>query len=127
MFHFFGAKLFLDIRDRVQDFRKDAEEGLLGLAFHPQYRSNGYFYVCYSSSQELRTSVISRFAISKDDPNKADPASETVIMKIPQPFSNHNGGSIAFGHDGYLYIALGDGGGRNDPLGHGQNLGTLMG
>lgn len=121
------AKLFLDIRDRVQDFRKDAEEGLLGLAFHPQYRSNGYFYVCYSSSQELRTSVISRFAISKDDPNKADPASETVIMKIPQPFSNHNGGSIAFGHDGYLYIALGDGGGRNDPLGHGQNLGTLMG
>jgi glucose/arabinose dehydrogenase len=111
----------------VQDFRKDAEEGLLGLAFHPQYRSNGYLYVCYSSSQELRTSVISRFAVSPDDPNKADPASETVIMKIPQPFSNHNGGSIAFGHDGYLYIALGDGGGRNDPLGHGQNLGTLMG
>jgi glucose/arabinose dehydrogenase len=121
------AKVFLDIRDRVQDFRKDAEEGLLGLAFHPQYRSNGYLYVCYSSSQELRTSVISRFAVSPDDPNKADPASETVIMKIPQPFSNHNGGSIAFGHDGYLYIALGDGGGRNDPLGHGQNLGTLMG
>ncbi|MEI7699012.1 MAG: family 16 glycoside hydrolase [Planctomycetia bacterium] len=121
------AKVFLDIRDRVQDWRKDAEEGLLGLAFHPDYRKNGHFYVCYSSSAEPRTSVISRFSVSKTDPNKADPGSELVVMKIPQPFSNHNGGSIAFGHDGYLYIALGDGGGRNDPLGHGQNLGTLMG
>ena len=121
------AKVFLDIRDRVQDWRKDAEEGLLGLAFHPDYRKNGFFYVCYSSSAEPRTSVISRFSVSKTDPNKADPGSELLVMKIPQPFSNHNGGSIAFGHDGYLYIALGDGGGRNDPLGHGQNLGTLMG
>jgi glucose/arabinose dehydrogenase len=121
------AKVFLDIRDRVQDWRKDAEEGLLGLAFHADYRQNGYFYVCYSSSAEPRTSIISRFSVSKTDPNKADPGSELVVMKIPQPFSNHNGGSIAFGHDGYLYIALGDGGGRNDPLGHGQNLGTLMG
>lgn len=121
------ARIFLDISDRVQDFRKDGEEGLLGLAFHPNYKSNGQFYVCYSSSKELRTSVISRFTVSADDPNRADPASEQVVMKIPQPFSNHNGGSIAFGNDGYLYIALGDGGGRNDPLGHGQNLGTLMG
>lgn len=121
------AKVFLDIHDRVQDWRKDAEEGLLGLAFHPAYKNNGYFYVCYSSSAEPRTSIISRFSVSKTDPNKADPGSELVVMKIPQPFSNHNGGSIAFGHDGYLYIALGDGGGRNDPLGHGQNLGTLMG
>jgi len=121
------AQVYLDITDRVQDFRKDAEEGLLGLAFHPNYRSNGYFYVCYSSSAEPRTSIISRFSVSAEDPGKADPASEHVIMKIPQPFSNHNGGSIAFGHDGYLYIALGDGGGRNDPLGHGQNLSTLMG
>jgi glucose/arabinose dehydrogenase len=121
------ARVFLDIRDRVQDWRKDAEEGLLGLAFHPDYKSNGYFYVCYSSSLEPRTSIISRFRVSASDPDKADPASEQIVMKIPQPFSNHNGGSIAFGHDGYLYIALGDGGGRNDPLGHGQNLGTLMG
>ena len=121
------ARVFLDIRDRVQDWRKDAEEGLLGLAFHPDYKSNGYFYVCYSSSLEPRTSIISRFRVSAKDPDKADPASEQIVMKIPQPFSNHNGGSIAFGHDGYLYIALGDGGGRNDPLGHGQNLGTLMG
>jgi glucose/arabinose dehydrogenase len=121
------AKVYLDITDRVQDFRRDSEEGLLGLAFHPNYRSNGQFYVCYSSSKEPRTSIISQFRVSGDDPGRADPASERVIMKIPQPFSNHNGGSIAFGHDGYLYIALGDGGGRNDPLGHGQNLGTLMG
>jgi glucose/arabinose dehydrogenase len=121
------AKLFLDISDRVQDFRKDNEEGLLGLAMHPDYKTNGQFYVYYSSSKELRTSIVSRFNVSKDDLNKADPASEQIVMMIPQPFSNHNGGSIAFGHDGYLYIALGDGGGRNDPLGHGQNLGTLMG
>ena len=121
------ATLFLDISDRVQDFRKDNEEGLLGLAMHPDYKTNGQFYVYYSSSIEPRMSIVSRFNVSKDDPNKADPASEQIVMKIPQPFSNHNGGSIAFGHDGFLYIALGDGGGRNDPLGHGQNLGTLMG
>jgi glucose/arabinose dehydrogenase len=121
------ATLFMDISDRVQDFRKDNEEGLLGFAMHPDYKNNGQFFVYYSSSKEPRTSIVSRFNVSKNDPNKADPASEQVVMKIPQPFSNHNGGSIAFGHDGYLYIALGDGGGRNDPLGHGQNLGTLMG
>jgi len=121
------AKVFLDIRDRVQDWRKDSEEGLLGIAFHPDFRTNGYFYVCYSSSKAPRTSLISRFSVSKDNAQTADPASEQVVMEIPQPFSNHNGGSIAFGHDGFLYIALGDGGGRNDPMQHGQNLETLMG
>ena len=121
------AMLFMDISDRVQDWRTDNEEGLLGMAMHPDYKSNGQFYVYYSSSNEPRTSIVARFNVSADDPNKADPASEQIVMKIPQPFSNHNGGSIAFGHDSYLYIALGDGGGRNDPLGHGQNLGTWMG
>jgi glucose/arabinose dehydrogenase len=121
------ATLFMDISDRVQDWRKDNEEGLLGFAMHPDYKSNGQFYVYYSSSKEPRMSIVSRFTASPNDPNKADPASEQIVMKIPQPFSNHNGGSIAFGHDGYLYIALGDGGGRNDPLEHGQNLGTWMG
>ncbi len=121
------ATVFLDIRDQVQDWKKDNEEGLLGLAFHPDYKKNGQFYVYYSSAAEPRTSIVSRFKVSASDPNLADPASEQVVMKIPQPFSNHNGGSIAFGHDGYLYIALGDGGGRNDPLGHGQNLQTWMG
>ncbi len=119
--------LFLDLTDKVQDWAKDNEEGLLGLAMHPQYKKNGQFYVYYSSAKEPRTSIVSRFHVSRDDPNRADPTSEQVVIKIPQPFSNHNGGSIAFGKDGYLYIALGDGGGRNDPLAHGQNLKTWMG
>ena len=119
--------MFLDIRDRVQDWKKDNEEGLLGIAMHPNYRQNGQLYVYYSSAAEPRTSIVSRFNVSADDPNRADPNSEQIVMKIPQPFSNHNGGSIAFGHDGNLYIALGDGGGRNDPLEHGQNLQTWMG
>ena len=121
------ATLFLDIRDRVHDWKLDNEEGLLGLAMHPDFKKNGQFFLYYSSEAEPRTSIVSRFNVSPDDPNKADPKSEQVVMKIPQPFSNHNGGSIAFGKDGYLYIALGDGGGRNDPLGHGQNLKTWMG
>lgn len=121
------SQLFLDIHEKVQPFQMDDEEGLLGLAFHPRYKTTGQFFVYYSSRSEPRTSIVSRFRVSKDDPNRADPASEEVVLKIPQPFSNHNGGSIVFGHDGYLYIALGDGGGRNDPLQHGQNLQTWMG
>lgn len=121
------ATFFLDIRKLVHDWKRDNEEGLLGLAFHPDYKRTGQFFVYYSSAAEPRTSIVSRFQVSADDPNTADPDSEQVVMKIAQPFSNHNGGSIAFGHDGYLYIALGDGGGRNDPLGNGQNLKTLMG
>lgn len=122
-----ATTLFLDITDRVQDWHQDDEEGLLGLAFHPQFKSNGQLFVYYSSKHEPRTSIVSRFTVSHDDPTRADPDSEQVIIKIPQPFSNHNGGSIAFGHDGFLYIALGDGGGRNDPIRHGQNWKTWMG
>ena len=121
------AKLFLDIREKVNDWKNDNEEGLLGLAFHPHYTQNGYLYVYYSSAEEPRVSIVSRFQASGNNPSIADPDSEQIVMKIPQPFSNHNGGSIAFGHDGCLYIGLGDGGGRNDPLGHGQNLKTWMG
>ncbi|MCR9198111.1 MAG: PQQ-dependent sugar dehydrogenase [Planctomycetaceae bacterium] len=121
------ATFFLDLRGQVADWKKNNEEGFLGLAFHPEYASNGSFYVYYTSADEPRTSIVSRFQVSADDPNKADPDSEQVVMKIDQPFSNHNGGSIAFGKDGYLYIGLGDGGGRNDPLRNGQNLQTLMG
>ena len=121
------ATFFLDLRDQVADWKKNNEEGFLGLAFHPEYASNGSFYVYYTSADEPRTSIVSRFQVSADDPNKADPDSEQVVMKIDQPFSNHNGGSIAFGKDGCLYIGLGDGGGRNDPLRNGQNLQTLMG
>jgi glucose/arabinose dehydrogenase len=121
------TKLFLDLTAKVNPWAKDNEEGLLGFAFHPKHKENGHFYVYYSSQNEPRTSIVSRFTVSKDDPNRADPDSEQVVMKIPQPFSNHNGGSITFGHDGYLYIGLGDGGGRNDPMGHGQNVGSWMG
>ena len=121
------ATFFLDLREQVADWKKNNEEGFLGLAFHPDYARNGAFYVYYTSAQEPRTSIVSRFQVSADDPNKADPDSEQIVMKIPQPFSNHNGGSITFGRDGYLYIGLGDGGGRNDPLRNGQNLSTWMG
>ena len=124
------ARMFLDLRPRVSDWARDTninEEGLLGLAFHPQYKENGQFFVYYSSREESQTSIVSRFHVSANDPDRADPDSELVLMKIPQTFPNHNGGAIAFGPDGFLYISLGDGGGRNDPLSHGQNLKTWMG
>ena len=121
------ATTFLDLTPKVHDWTKDNEEGLLGLAFHPAYKKNGTFFVYYSSAAEPRSSIISRFRVSQGNPNVADPDSEEVVLKIQQPFSNHNGGSIEFGPDGFLYIGLGDGGNRNDPLGNGQNLQTLLG
>ena len=117
------AELFLDIRDRVNDGGE--EEGLLGLAFDPQYAANGQFYVYYSASGPRR-SVVSRFTAGSDG-LRADPTSERVLLEVAQPYANHNGGQIAFGPDGYLYIALGDGGSRADPQGNGQDLGTLLG
>ncbi len=114
---------FLDIESQVDD--QGNEEGLLGLAFHPNYQSNGYFYLNYTASNPNRT-VISRFQVSSDA-NKADASSEQVLLEIPQPYSNHNGGQLAFGPDGYLYIAVGDGGSGGDPEGNGQNLKTLLG
>ena len=121
------SKLFLDLRGRVADFKIANEEGLLGFAFHPRYKKTGEFFVYYTSKSKPPVSIVSRFRVSTDDPNRADPDSEEVLMRIPQPFYNHNGGSIKFGPDGYLYIGLGDGGSRNDPLGNGQNLATWMG
>ena len=115
---------FLDIRDRVSDAGN--EEGLLGLAFDPDYQSNGYFYAYYSASQPRR-SVISRFSVSAQDADRADPTSERVILEVAQPFSNHNGGHLLFGPDGYLYVGLGDGGSGGDPRGNGQNTSTLLG
>jgi glucose/arabinose dehydrogenase len=99
----------------------------LGLAFHPQYKDNGQFFVYYTTTDAPHTSVISRFRVSATDPNRADPKSEEEIMRIPQPDWNHNGGTLEFGPDGFLYIGLGDGGGTRDPHGHGQNLATLLG
>lgn len=117
------TKVFLDIQDVVS--REGNEEGLLGLAFHPKYGQNGQFFIYYSTKP--RASVLSRLRVSRADRNRADRASEEVLMRIPQPFGNHNGGSIRFGPDGYLYVGLGDGGSAHDPFGHGQNIETLLG
>jgi hypothetical protein len=117
-------KPFLDIQGRVNS--TGSEEGLLGLAFHPDYENNGYFYVCYTASSPRR-SVISRFNVSATNPDSALASSELVLLEVNQPFSNHNGGQIAFGSDGYLYIGLGDGGSGGDPQGNGQNRQTLLG
>lgn len=118
------ADVFLDITGRVN--REGNEEGLLGLAFDPDYQGNGYLYVYYSADNPRR-SVLSRFSRDQENADVADPESEVIIMEIEQPYSNHNGGQLAFGPDGYLYIALGDGGSAGDPEGNGQNLGTLLG
>ena len=118
-----SPQTFLDIRGRVSD--RGNEEGLLGLAFDPDYKDNGYFYVYYSAGSPRR-SVIARYQASPDAESGV-PDSEKIIMEIGQPFSNHNGGHIAFGPDGYLYVGLGDGGSGGDPRGHGQNLETLLG
>jgi glucose/arabinose dehydrogenase len=118
------ADIFLDITGRVN--RGGNEEGLLGLAFDPDYQVNGYFYVYYTAADPTR-SVLSRFSLDEENTDVADPGSEVIIMEVEQPYSNHNAGQLAFGPDGYLYIALGDGGSAGDPLGNGQNLGTLLG
>jgi len=102
-----STALFLDIRERVNN--RGGSEGLLGLAFDPDYIENGHFYVYYSADQPRR-SVVSRFSVSTDNPNTADPISELIILEVSQPFGSHNGGSLAFGPDNYLYIAFGDGG-----------------
>ncbi len=118
---------FLNIKDRVLHWKKGNEEGLLGMAFHPEYKKTGKFYVYYTSSKEPHTSILSEFQVDAANPNKAVVDSERIIWKLAQPFANHNGGTITFGPDGYLYMALGDGGSGNDPFDNGQNLSTLLG
>ena len=121
------ATVFLDIDERCVYADNKNEEGLLGFAFHPKFKENGEFFLYYTSSEADLLSKISRFRVSENDPNVADPESEEVILRVPQPFWNHNGGTLVFGPDGYLYIALGDGGNGSDPNGNGQNLTTLLG
>lgn len=121
------SKVFLDIESKVVYNDRQNEEGLLGMTFHPNYKENGQFFIYYTTRDEPQMSVISRFRVSKNDPDKADPKSEEVIMRIKQPYWNHNGGTIEFGPDGMLYVALGDGGAGNDPHGNGQDLSTLLG
>ena len=110
---------FLDVTDRPL-IKQQFEEGLLGLAFHPDYARNRKFYIYYSLQDPKHTRV-SEMQTFADDPNKADLSTERVLLEIPQPFWNHNSGNILFGPDGYLYIAIGDGGKSNDPQRFSQN------
>src|SRR5688572_14539875 len=114
--------LFLNISGRVQCC---GEQGLLGLAFHPQFASNRRFFVNYTRTGDGAT-VIAEYQVSEEDPNVANTA-ERVILTIAQPFSNHNGGMLAFGPDGYLYIGMGDGGSGFDPDNRAQNINDLLG
>ncbi len=113
---------FLDISDRVAF---GGEQGLLGLAFPPDYNVNGYFYVNYTGIGD--STHISRFTREPGNPDMADPQSEVKILTIAQPYKNHNGGELAFGPDGYLYIGLGDGGSGGDPENRAQNRTELLG
>ena len=115
---------YLDISDRAGS--RGNEQGLLGLAFHPNYAENGLFFVNYTDKGG--DTVIARYRVTAD-PNigDPDPSSEMVLLRVSQPFGNHNGGGLDFGPDGYLYIALGDGGSAGDPLGNGQKLDTFLG
>lgn len=104
---------------------RGAEQGLLGIAFHPDFTDNGYVFLSYTARDDR--SVIARYRIRADDPNRLDPGSAEAIIEVEQPYRNHNGGLIKFGPDGYLYAGLGDGGGAGDPHGHGQDRRTLLG
>ena len=117
---------FLDIQSIVLTPGGNYDErGLLGLAFHPDYINNGYFYVNYIDN--FGNTQISRFSVSTSDPSIADPDSEFQILEVEQPYINHNGGCLRFGPEGYLYIGLGDGGSAGDPENRSQNLQTLLG
>ena len=116
--------VLLDHRERVSDAGN--EEGLLSIAFHPRFAQNRLFFVYYSAKGGPRRTVVARMTF---DPERraALPASEQVLLEVAQPFSNHKGGQLAFGPDGYLYVGLGDGGSGGDPQGNGQNPRTLLG
>jgi quinoprotein glucose dehydrogenase len=134
------AKLFLDISDR-NPMSGGNEDGLLSIAFHPGFATNGLFYIYHNQDNTpddikrlergypiifpLR-SIVSEFKVSASDPDKADMSSERIILEVPQPFGNHKGGELCFGPDGYLYLGLGDGGLGDDPFGNGQNTATLL-
>jgi glucose/arabinose dehydrogenase len=133
------AKEFLNIENRHPDF--DNEDGLLSIAFHPGFATNGLFYIYYNqknSHQDMDRlreglplfypfrSVISEMKVSANNPDKADTNSERIILEVLQPFGNHKGGELCFGPDGYLYLGLGDGGNGGDPFNNGQSVTTLL-
>lgn len=117
------TKVVLDIRPKVR--MRHNEEGLLSLAFHPKFHQNGQFFVYYSVSNPKRNRI-ARYSVMSPDASQADPESETVILDVEQKYGNHNGSTLLFGPDGFLYASFGDGGLANDPDQHGQNLGTLL-
>jgi glucose/arabinose dehydrogenase len=116
------STLFISLRSRVEF--DGGEQGLLSMAFAPDYATSGYFYVWYTGGGG--GTVLARLQVS-DDPNVADPNSYQLVLAVPQPFPNHNGGRLKFGPDGMLYLGLGDGGGSSDPQGNGQDMTTLLG
>jgi len=118
---------FLDISGLISASanRTYSEQGLLGLAFHPEYSANGRFFVNYTDRGG--NTIVARYQVSLSNPDIADGGSGQIIFQLRQPYANHNGGHIDFGPDGYLYITLGDGGSANDPLGAGQNRQLLLG
>lgn len=128
------VKEFLNIADRGTYIEAGPNTGigLMSVAFHPGFKTNGLFYVFYSQQNTNRTgpfpgrNVISEFRVSPDNPDRADPGSERVLLEVPEPFRNNQGGQVSFGPDGFLYIALGDGGSNNDPFNSGQNAGSLL-
>jgi uncharacterized repeat protein (TIGR03806 family) len=116
-------KVFLDWSKVAQ--LMENEEGMMGLAFHPKFKENGLFYVYYT--KRPLQSVLAMFRVTKEDPDRADPETFEILLNFPQPYWNHNGGSLEFGPDGYLYLGLGDGGSGGDPHRNGQNLKTFLG
>jgi len=120
-------KLFLDITDRHPFV--DNEEGLLSFAFHPDFKSNGKFYIFYSHPSTPKHSILAEWQVSKTDPDQADPKAERVLLNINKPDRNwnHNGGTVLFGHDGYLYLGIGDGGAGYDPHDAAQQINNLYG
>ncbi len=114
---------YLDLARPVDD--RGNEMGLLSVVFDPAFSTNRYLYVYYSTSRDGHVSRVSRF--QQNPAGSVNPGSETIVIEVPQPYSNHNGGGMAFGPDGYLYVSLGDGGSGGDPLGSGQDLTTLLG
>jgi glucose/arabinose dehydrogenase len=121
------TKVFLDIEKKVRYNDGANEEGFLGLTFAPDYKKSGAFYVFYTPRRAGHVNLVARYRVSKDDPDRADPDSEEVLLTITHSFWNHDGGTVCFGPDGYLYVAVGDGGAANDPFNNGQRLDTVLG
>jgi len=121
------AEPFLDVRDRIAT--GNMEQGLLSIAFDPAFADNGLVYAGYTANtgEGAGDDTVARFRVLADDPDRIDPASAEVLLAIPDPYGNHNGGLVRFGPDGYLYAGFGDGGAGGDPLGNGQNPFTLLG